>query len=524
MDDFTEKREINDETPAEEQEESTVFSAPPEHKKERLKSSKKRTVISIVAAVAAVCVLVGGTLAVIKYIPKLKGDDENAAVPEKKTINVNGFASGDNIDGQFDSVTVKNSNGEFSFYPKTDGEERNWYVKGVDEGKISVYKTKDIVSAAASLKAVMEIDKKTREDCGLDNPVTTVSVTSKSLGDFTLSIGELSPDKSGVYLYSSYDEKIYLVAETELNVFDFALLDLASTDAVPPVTALADLGDCVRDGNLMIFDSITVAGKGFTRPVTATQIPEEDLSKIGFAYRIVSPVSRYGSQQTIDSVLGAFSSGISVSGVYSLETDAATLRGFGFNNPDVVLTLSANGVRFTYLFALQDDGDYALFGDGMNTVKRISPTAAEYLKFEEADFYNKSVYIRYISELKNMTFITAGKTLSFDISENPEDAEEPYNVNLGDKHIDSENFQNFYMEFVSMSLVDFSTELSGGSELTVKILDVDGKTETLEFFRSSATEFCCAYNGEMLGRITSATYNKLLSNLQTVSANKNVEN
>jgi hypothetical protein len=123
-----------------------------------------------------------------------------------------------------------------------------------------------------------------------------------------------------------------------------------------------------------------------------------------------------------------------------------------------------------------------------------------------------------------MTFITAGKTLSFDISENPEDAEEPYNVNLGDKHIDSENFQNFYMEFVSMSLVDFSTELSGGSELTVKILDVDGKTETLEFFRSSATEFCCAYNGEMLGRITSATYNKLLSNLQTVSANKNVEN
>ena len=524
MDDFTEKKENMDKPSETEQEESTVFSAPPEHKKEKLNSSKKRTVISIVAAVLAVCVLVGGTLAVIKYIPKLKGDDENVTVPEAKTISINGFAAEDNVEKQFDLVTVKNSNGEFSFYPKTDGEERNWYVNGVDEDKISVYRTGNIVSSAASLQAVLEIDKKTREDCGLDTPVTTVSVTSKSLGDFTLEVGELSPDKAGVYLYSSYDDKIYLVSETEVSDFEFTLLDLANTDAVLPVTSLADLGDYAQDGTLMMFDSLTVSGSRFMYPITVTQIPEEDLSKVGFAYRIVSPMSRYGSQQTIDSVFAAFSSGISVSGVYSFETDAAALKEFGLNNPDIVFTLHANGVTFTYLFALQEDGNYAMFGSGLNTVKQISPTAAEYLSFEENDFYNKSVYIRYISELKNMTFITADGTYSFDISENPEGAEEPYDVNLGDKHIDSENYQNFYMEFVSMALVDFSTELSGGSELTVKILDVDGKTETLEFFRSSATEYCCAYNGEMLGRITSATYNKLLSNLKTVSENKNVEN
>lgn len=523
MDDFTEKQEITDEAPANEQEESTVFSAPPEHKKEKLKSSKKRTVLSIVAAVLAVCVLVGGTLAVIKFIPKLKKDDDTASTPKTETLNVSNY--GDAVD-KFDSVTVKNKNGEFSFYPKAgeSGEEMQWYVKGVDESKISVYKTEDIISSAASLRAILEIDKKTREDCGLDTPVTTVSVASKSLGDFTLLIGELSPDKTGVYLYSSIDEKIYLVSESEVSEFEFTLLDLANTDSVPPVTSLADMGDYAQSGTLMTFDSLTVSGSKFMHPISIRQISEEDVSKVGFAYRIVSPISRYGSQQSIDSVLTAFSSGISVSGVYSLDTDAAVLKEFGLNNPDVVLTLHANGVSFIYLFALQEDGNYALFGDGMNTVKMISPSAAEYLSLNEDDFYNKSVYIRYIAELKNMTFNSAQGVYSFDISENPEDAQEQFDISLGDKHIDSENFQNFYMEFVSMSLVDFSTEAVGESELTVKILDVDGKIETLEFFRSSATEVCCSYNGEMLGRITSATYNKLLSNIKTVSENKNVEN
>ena len=509
MDDFSQNKSTENE------ETSTIFSAPLEHKEKKSASPKKKKTITVIACVMAVLVLVGGTLAVIKFIPKMQEENNSSSVNSIKVIDFD--------KSKYDTVIVKNQNGEFVFLPKTDSEnnESKWNFKDLSEDKISASKTDSIISSASSISASFEITKKTYDECGFNSPFATVEVQSKELGDFSLILGDKSPDNFGRYLYCSVDEKIYLVSEDVAESFVFTALDLASTDAVPPIS-LSTKNDKYVDENgvLTSFDKLVISGSRFKQPITI--VPNDQ--DVGFAYKTIAPISRYADDTKVSSLFGAFSSGISVSGVYSFDTDINAQKQYGLDNADMVLEITVAGESFTYRFALQDDGFYALFGGGMNTIKKVSSSSAEFLSLDETGVYNKLVYIRNISELKNMTFNFERTTYSFDISENAEDSEEKYTVYYGKKLIKSENYQNFYMQFVSMSLVDFSAGNLKQADLTVKITDNSGAVETLSFEKASATEYYCFTDGKPLGKITSATYNKLVNNIKTVSQNKNVEN
>lgn len=62
---------------------STVFSDPTIHKDGKVKS--KKLLPKIIAGVLALCVLAGGTAAVIKFIPALE-ENENASTSESETV------------------------------------------------------------------------------------------------------------------------------------------------------------------------------------------------------------------------------------------------------------------------------------------------------------------------------------------------------------------------------------------------------------------------------------------------------
>lgn len=527
MDDFKENQQPSE---IKKTEESTVFSAPAEHDNKKPKSLKKRRVISIISVVLVVCLLLGGTLAVIKLIPKLEDEDNGSSTDN--TITVIDFNS-----SKFDAVTVQNENGEFMFYPvrvQGDGSsdlettssefETNWYLKDVPIEKISASRTSEIVSAAAKITATMEITKKTFDECGLNSPFAKVSVSSKELGDFELTFGSVSPDNSGIYLYSSIDEKIYLVLVDLAENFDFNKLDLASTDAVPAVvkqTGTEDYFD--ENGSLISFDELRISGKKYLNPVVIVPVNEKEGESVSFAYKTISPLSKYAEGEEVTSFFSAFSTGISVSGVYSLETDTKVLKEFGLNDPDVIITLTLAGKNYTYKFALQQDGFYALCGDGITTIKKVSDSSASFLKIEETEIYNKLLYSRPISDIKSISFVSDDLNYGFSVKENAEDADEKFTVYCGKKLIKSENFQNFYMHFVSMALVDFSYKQTGNAVMTVKITCNNGAEDTLLFYKSSATDYYCSLSGQPLGRITATTFNKLVNDIQKVADNGNVE-
>ena len=336
-------------------------------------------------------------------------------------------------------------------------------------------------------------------------------------------LGSVSSDNTGIYLYSSIDEKIYLVSTDISSSFDFSALDLASTDAVSPITDKSELSGYVEDGSLLSFDKLSVSGNKFDKPVAVRSLSEDEASKTGMAYKVIEPVDRFADADSIELLLSAFTSGISVSGVYSFDTDAASLRTFRLDDPDYILTLTLGQHSFTYKFSLCDDGFYAVFGDGMNTIKKVSSSAVQFLSLKSDDIYNKMVYLRSISEIKNMTFSFGEEEYSFDISENGEDAEEKYTVYYGKKRITSDYFQNFYMHFVSLSVFDFSSGSGDLAEMTVKITDNEDKVQTIVFYKSSATDYLCFVDGAALGRVTASSYNELVSDIKAVSKNKDVE-
>ena len=124
MDDFSENQEGLGEG------ESTVFSAPAEHKGENIKSPKKRKILAVIAAALAVLILVGGTIAIIKLIPE-KDDKDNTS--SEQTVSVINFDK-----SKFDSVKVKNPNGEFVLLPEKGTDDTiKWYLEGISVDKIS---------------------------------------------------------------------------------------------------------------------------------------------------------------------------------------------------------------------------------------------------------------------------------------------------------------------------------------------------------------------------------------------------
>ena len=79
MSDFSQNnQELNEQVIADETvsetavEESSIFSAPVEHNDKAPKNANKKRFVSIIAATLAVAILIGGTIAVIKFIPELK--------------------------------------------------------------------------------------------------------------------------------------------------------------------------------------------------------------------------------------------------------------------------------------------------------------------------------------------------------------------------------------------------------------------------------------------------------------------
>ena len=103
MEDFSDSN-INEE------ELSTVFSAPGEHK-EKLKSPKRRKIVSVIASLLSVLLLVGGTVAVIKLIPKKEETDNSS---QSDTVSVINFETND-----LDTVSVKNENGSLLIVSST---------------------------------------------------------------------------------------------------------------------------------------------------------------------------------------------------------------------------------------------------------------------------------------------------------------------------------------------------------------------------------------------------------------------
>ena len=494
---------------------STIFSNPEKHKTVAVKNGNKKRLKIVIAALSALAVLVAGTFAVIKLIPEKQ---DETSTPELKEIEVLSQK-----DTDYKTVTVNNKNGSFKFYSvitKAEDEKSEdtakWYLDGYAQDLVSTSNISQVISSLTEISASREITEKTPKECGLETPSVKADVVTQDNGEFSILIGDKSPDNSGVYLKLSTKDTIYLISDTIDQTLTFEALDFANTDSISGLSLQSKYSDYITDGKLTGFDSVTVSGKNFAKNVVIEPNNDDKMTEF-MPYVVTSPSERVA--ENTDKMLSLFAEGVTVTGAYSFDVSPATLAKLGFNNPDFVATVKVMDFTYTYKFKLQSDGNYAVITDDSKMVKKVSAGSYEILEYTETDFYASWVFIESIEKIANLTVKLGDQSYSFDIEKNPdsENNENMYTVNYQGKSIKSDEFQTFYQYCISLACSDFTTEnLNTSDEASLTYTYNDGTTSpvTVSFKKATATKYQYSLNGKAMGKVNASEFKKLDKYLQ----------
>lgn len=509
------------ETANSEDELSTIFSDPTAHKKTAENTKKKKRLPIIIASFLSVAVLVGGTVGVIKLIPEKEEETVTPAVEDITVLEMD--------NDKFKQAVVTNSNGVFKLYldtvktealndsGKTEDTEF-WYLDGYSKDHINELTVASKVGALAKITATMEVTKLTAEDCGLDSPVCKVDFTTVEDEQFSVLIGKENMDKvsGGYYLKLSNSDKIYIVDDAYKSNYDFTAFDLANTDSLPHF----DVGDSYadykgEDGNITKFDSITVTGPKFPKPVVISPNSDEQLSSLA-GYIVTSPTKRIA--ENVTGLFDAFQKGVLVSGVYSFDVSAASLKSFGLDKPDFEATMKIGTMSLTYKFSLQEDGNYAAIADGETLIKKVSASNIPFAAYSTNDFYSSWVCLNSIDDLKSFTVITPDKTYEFGIAANAdEESDDKYVITYNGTKIDCQSFQDFYQVAIGVNCSDFTVDNISEKPLYSYIFtfkDEIGGENRIDFIKANETRYQYKSDGVALGKVNTSTLNKVITELE----------
>lgn len=506
----------------------TVFGDPSEHRAKNPSGRKKR-ITAIVSACLAVAVLLGGTIAVIKLIPEKESETTSSSSDAEITLL-------ELDENDINAVTVKNTNGSFRLIAEhtsetsedsdTSSEQETisteWSAEGVDPELTSSSSISSAVSAILNISAFQKIEGRTSSDCGLDSPAYSAIIETSDIS-YTVSAGQKSYDGLGYYTTVSGTDGIYLVDTSVFTGLDFTLLDFADTSAIAGVDASLLASEYVTESDgtktLSSFDSITLTGKNFPKPLVIVPNGDDTLSSY-LPYMISSPETRIADNVT--DIYNLFESGLSVSGAYSYDITPSTLKKLGLDNPYLTVTFKAGSITKTFKFsAVQSDGCYAVISDDSKMVKLVDASSVSFIDGTAESFYGTQIYMRSINELSNMTFSGNGFSYSFDIVyDGSEDADEEYIITLNGTKLTAEYFQNFYEDFVGLTAADFETaQSSDTATLSITMTySADGSKRTIDFYPSSATKTVYKVNGKAMGRLSTNELSRFIKKIEQVAA------
>lgn len=509
---------------------STIFGDPVEHRKKAGDAHKKKRLLSVIAACLAVVVLVGGTLAVIKLIPEKETEDSADYTDE--TIQVLELE-----EDAVSAVTMTNSKGSFKLVPvrtetetDTDSEDSTdaavtttWTVEGTDQKYTSSSAIQDKVSSVISLTAISEITGKTAEQCGFNDPLYTAVIELADAENRTVEVGTASGDGLGNYLRVSGDDKIYLVEASALAELEFELLDLADTTAIPGITVTDDMADYTGDdGALTTFDTITLTGSNFAKPLVISAKNDDSAISQYFNYTITSPQKRIADN--VDDLFNMFTNGLSVSGAYAFDVSAASLKAVGLDAPYLTASVKIGNTTATFKIAKVDDEYCAVVTDDSYMIRKVAASNLTFLDYDAESFYSNMVFLENIMDLSELTLTAGEDSYTFGIAYDEEaESDSQFTITHNGEQITAGFFQNFYQDFVGMTFADYNTDSAvTAMDMTITVKFLDGHTESVALAKDTATKYACFVNGERMGRVSSTDYNRLLKDIRNVSQNKDI--
>lgn len=517
-------------------EDSTVFSAPLEHKRKEPKNNAKKKLLAIVASVLSVSILITGGILIKKLIPEKSTDTILSSQSSVNNINVvtgeaeqkDDFstalsASTDDIS----RVTITNSCGEFLFLPVQSTSSVYWTLSGIDPDKTSSSEISSIVSAAANIYALRTVEK-SAEECGLTNPITKVIVSKNDNSSYTLLVGDKSTDNLGSYVMVEGRNAVYVVGEDFLEPFEFDALSLSDKSAIPKTLFDSDTSDNqVADGTYAYFDSLTMSGKLYPETITINNNPGKTKTDEIVPYIITTPVKRYANSEALAPLVNIFSKDTTVAGNCAMDVNEETLKEFGLDDPDVVLTMTINGDSKTFKFS-KLTGNYAgycaIVYDGAKMIRLGNTQDFAFLTTSTETYYYKSLFMVSINDITSLSIKTADTDLNFDIKANENDAttNSPYIAKFKGKDV-TKGFRSYYSDFTCIQCSNFEiSETSGTPDATITFKFSEDEDTVVTMYSVNANEYQYSINGIAMGRIPSSEYNKFIKNFKTISEGKEI--
>lgn len=203
----------------------------------------KNKPFKLIVALLILVIMVGACVGLTLYGPK---DEDSSTEEETEDITAYTIETEDVA-----KIYVENNASKTPLTFVKDGED--WYCEEAEDCTLNQYKITAMLDAITEVEAEQKIEnslEENKEEFGLDEPTTTITITLADDSQVTYYLGTLNSVLQQYYFNVEGQQDVYLISTVMYNSFDYDLLGLAELLEYP----------VLGNSDLLEFD-ITANGK-----------------------------------------------------------------------------------------------------------------------------------------------------------------------------------------------------------------------------------------------------------------------
>ena len=551
-------------------ENSTLFgeSEVKEKKKSKLSPIKKGIIsISSLALLTAVVLVV-----VMFVIPK--GGDDNETIDTSSVATKTEFEVMTVKPADIKQVTVKNDSDNFTLIPKetTDSEGNTgyaWLAKGYEH--IDFTTPAYMVDAVINVKALKKFDideaaivnaesdttasdstssgdteSGANDPYGFSKPYSVLKVELNDGGGYEVTVGSVSPDKSGRYInisgdgdFKKHEKTAYLVDTSVINCVGNSLLNSVNMISAPAITSSGENDEYFDSGELIKFDELLIGGR-LHKDTIKVICPSDDLSLL--SYMIEEPNEQAANDESVNSILGIVG-GVYNSGAYVLDYKNSDIKKYGLDNPYLTYYIKV-GDRYIdmKISELQDDGYYAYTvnysNDGgktvvdKNIIYKLNAEGYEYFELKSEEIFFEKLFIEYVKYVESMSVTVSGEPTRTFTLDHEEGNEAHFTVTTEKgKEIDEDEFCYYYARLLYLTaLENDDTDYAVGDDFVIKFkisYTTEGKADdeiVIYPYDKNVRRYVYKLNGNGTALVSKTLVEDLINCLEPLASGKSIGN
>lgn len=551
-------------------ENSTLFgeSEVKEKKKSKLSPIKKGIIsISSLALLTAVVLVV-----VMFVIPK--GGDDNETIDTSSVATKTEFEVMTVKPADIKQVTVKNDSDNFTLIPKetTDSEGNTgyaWLAKGYEH--IDFTTPAYMVDAVINVKALKKFDideaaivnaesdttasdstssgdteSGANDPYGFSKPYSVLKVELNDGGGYEVTVGSVSPDKSGRYInisgdgdFKKHEKTAYLVDTSVINCVGNSLLNSVNMISAPAITSSGENDEYFDSGELIKFDELLIGGRLHKNTIKVI-CPSDDLSLL--SYMIEEPNEQAANDESVNSILGIVG-GVYNSGAYVLDYKNSDIKKYGLDNPYLTYYIKV-GDRYIdmKISELQDDGYYAYTvnysNDGgktvvdKNIIYKLNAEGYEYFELKSEEIFFEKLFIEYVKYVESMSVTVSGEPTHTFTLDHEEGNEAHFTVTTEKgKEIDDDEFCYYYARLLYLTaLENDDTDYAVGDDFVIKFkisYTTEGKADdeiVIYPYDKNVRRYVYKLNGNGTALVSKTLVEDLINCLEPLASGKSIGN